>query len=382
MTFDLDILTPEKELFSGKAEFVAAQAVDGEIGILAGHAPLVSVLGRGAVRVTLPGGEKKEFPTEQGLIRTAANRVTVLLCLLLCLQAAAPAAKVYVAKTADRAEALKALFQNHPLPDLSGKKVIIKPNFNSDDPYPATTHLDTLRFVIRQVKAADPASITILERSGMGDTDQVLLNRGVYRLVKEEQIKIVNLDKLPARDWVKRGTEGTHWKEGFLIPRELLNADYVVNLACLKTHRFGGDFTLSLKNNVGLVAKWGGTYNYMWELHTSPSQRLMIAEINQYIPNHLVIIDGLKGFATEGPEKGRLIEPNIMILSEDRVAADVVGVGVLRSFGTTPKVMKGRIFDQEQIKRAAELGVGVKSAEEIELIELISRVKPFLSTAP
>ena len=294
--------------------------------------------------------------------------VIFLLVFLLGLQTAAPAEKVYLAKAKDRTEGLKALFAKYKLPDLKGKKVIIKPNFNSDDPYPATTHLATLRFVIRALKDRSPASITILERSGMGDTDQVLLNRGVYTLAKEENIKVINLDKLPGEGWVKKGAENTHWKQGFLVPKELLAADYVVDLACLKTHRFGGDFTLSLKNNVGLVAKWGGMYNYMWELHSSPNQRLMIAEINKYIPCHLVIIDGMQAFVTEGPDKGKLVKPGLLIMSEDRVAADAVGVGILRSFGTTPKVMKGKIFDQEQIKRAAELGVGVKSAAEIELI--------------
>jgi uncharacterized protein (DUF362 family) len=294
--------------------------------------------------------------------------VIFLLVFLLGFQTAAPAEKVYLAKAKDRTEGLKALFAKYKLPDLAGKKVIVKPNFNSDDPYPATTHLDTLRFVIRALKDRSPASITILERSGMGDTDQVLLNRGVYTLAKEENIKVINLDKLPGEGWVKKGAENTHWKQGFLVPKELLATDYVVNLPCLKTHRFGGDFTLSLKNNVGLVAKWGGLYNYMWELHSSPYQRLMIAEINKYIPCHLVIMDGLKAFVTEGPDKGKLVEPGLLILSEDRVAADAVGVGILRSFGTTPKVMKGKIFDQEQIKRAAELGVGVRSPAEIELV--------------
>ena len=55
---------------------------------------------------------------------------------------------------------------------------------------------------------------------------------------------------------------------------------------CLKTHRFGGDFSLSLKNNVGLVEEEGleGIYNYMLELHVSPHQLEMIAEINKYHP--------------------------------------------------------------------------------------------------
>ena len=59
-----------------------------------------------------------------------------------------------------------------------------------------------------------------------------------------------------------------------------------------------------------------------------------------------------------------------MIAGTDRVAIDAVGVALLRSFGTVPDVMNGRIFELEQIARAAELGVGIASADRITLIPL------------
>ena len=62
-----------------------------------------------------------------------------------------------------------------------------------------------------------------------------------------------------------------------------------------------------------------------------------------------------------------------------------VGVAILRSFGTTPEVSRGRVFEQDQIARAAELGLGVNSPEQIELVtgdaesqEFASTVKKFL----
>ena len=278
--------------------------------------------------------------------------------------------KVYLIRTDDRAAALHSLLKQIDLTGLKGKKIVIKPNFNSDDPFPATTHLDTLKNAIKIVKANSPASITIIERSGMGNTEKILENRGVVALAKKEGIRLINLDKLERKSWVKKGEKGTHWLRGYLVPKVLLEADYVINLPCLKTHRFGGDFTMSLKNNVGAIAKKDGIYNYMWELHASPSQRLMIAEINNAIPCSLVVMDGLKAFADLGPDKGKLIEPGVMLLSTDRVAIDAVGVAILRSFGTTPKVSRGSIFELDQIKRAADLGIGARSAEEIELIPL------------
>ncbi|HET9399861.1 MAG TPA: hypothetical protein VFO34_02835, partial [Candidatus Acidoferrales bacterium] len=52
----------------------------------------------------------------------------------------------------------------------------------------------------------------------------------------------------------------------------------------------------------------------------------------------------------------------------DRIAIDAVGVALLRHFGTTPEVSRGAIFEQEQIARAVQLGIGVKSPTEIELV--------------
>jgi uncharacterized protein (DUF362 family) len=96
----------------------------------------------------------------------------------------------------------------------------------------------------------------------------------------------------------------------------------------------------------------------------------MIAEINTALRCDLVILDGIKGFSTEGPDKGTLVEPKILAASTDRVAIDAVGVALLRHYKTTPEVEKGPLFEQEQIKRAVELGIGVQSADDIEIVPL------------
>jgi len=114
----------------------------------------------------------------------------------------------------------------------------------------------------------------------------------------------------------------------------------------------------------------GSSYDYMRELHTSPFQRLMIAEINKFYKTDLVLMDAAMGFVTDGPEKGKLVSPNLLLASKDRVAVDAVGVALLRHYGSTPEVMNGRIFDQEQISMASSLGIGVKSADKIDLVPL------------
>ena len=121
-----------------------------------------------------------------------------------------------------------------------------------------------------------------------------------------------------------------------------------------------------MKNATALVPREG--YEYMKELHSSPHQRKMIAEINSVYKSNLVIMDGVVSFVDGGPMEGTRKEANVFVAGTDKVAIDAVGVALLRILGTTPEVSKGRIFDQEQIARAVELGIGISSPEEIEFL--------------
>jgi len=79
----------------------------------------------------------------------------------------------------------------------------------------------------------------------------------------------------------------------------------------------------------------------------------MIAEINKFYNVDLIIMDAIQAFVNEGPEQGDIVEPNILLASNDRVAVDAVGIAILRSYGSTRNVMKKRIFELDQIRRAA-----------------------------
>jgi uncharacterized protein (DUF362 family) len=96
----------------------------------------------------------------------------------------------------------------------------------------------------------------------------------------------------------------------------------------------------------------------------------MIAEINNHYKTDLIIMDAMKAFVNKGPEDGKLIEPNLILLSDDRVAIDAVGVAILRHYGTTRDISRGKIFELDQIRRAAELGVGVDGPDKISIIGL------------
>lgn len=277
--------------------------------------------------------------------------------------------QVILADASDRVSGVQKLLAKFDL-NTDGT-IALKANYNSDDPFPATTHPETLRVLAEHLKS-NSRNLIMAERSGMGNTSSVLKNRGVLDLSHRLGFKLMNLDSADPEDWYDVQAEGLHWRHGFKIAKVFKEADKVVQTCCLKTHRFGGHFTMSLKNSVGLVAARpkGTSYDYMRELHTSPNQRLMIAEMNKFYNTDLVLMDATQGFSHGGPDKGVLIEPGLLLASKDRVAIDAVGVAILRLYGPTLEVMKGRLFEQEQISHAASLGVGVDSAKEIELVPL------------
>jgi uncharacterized protein (DUF362 family) len=261
------------------------------------------------------------------------------------------------------------LLQYNP---VRGKSIILKPNFNSADPAPGSTHIDTLRALVMALKEMGAAKITLAERSGPGPTTrQNMETKGIFDLAGEIGFEIVDLEVLKPEEWTRFVPKDSHWKDGFLFPQIYAKAESIVETCCLKTHQFGGHFTLSLKLAVGLVpgglGKEGGA-PFMKELHGSPYQRQMIAEINTAFKPDLIVMDGVDVFVDGGPHKGTRKQAGVILAGSDRIAIDAVGVAVLRMLGTTPEVSKGRIFEQEQIKRAVELGLGVTSPDQIQLV--------------
>jgi len=276
---------------------------------------------------------------------------------------------VVIVRTDDRAQGIRAAMAAFDLSRFRGMRIALKANYNSADPFPASTHPDTLRAVIETLAEARPAAMTLAERSGMGDTAQVLTALGVRSLARQLGVEVVVMDELNADGYVPFRPAGSQWKRGFLLARPFAGADAVVQTCCLKTHQYGGHFTMALKNAVGAVAKHdpGDGYNYMSELHRSPLQRSLIAEISLAFRHDLIVMDGMKAFITGGPHAGREVSPGVIVAGTDPVAVDAVGVAILRMHPTTDAVRSGPVFGQEQIRRAAELGIGVAAPEDIEL---------------
>jgi uncharacterized protein (DUF362 family) len=274
--------------------------------------------------------------------------------------------KVAVISTSDRIYGVNKSFELLGINPVKVKKVVLKPNFNTADPPPASTHMETFRQILVKIQEMGAESITVAERCGPANTEEAFKQKGLYELADEFGFDIVNLETVPRDEWVMKNPEGNHWKDGFLFAKVYDEAECVIETCCLKTHMYGGHFTLSMKNATALVPRVG--YKYMNELHSSPNQRKMIAEINAAYKWDIIIMDGVLAFVDGGPMEGTLKEANVFVAGTDKVAIDAVGVALLRMPGTTPEVSQGPIFEQEQIARAVELGIGISSIDEIEFL--------------
>ncbi len=76
--FNVDVVSPEGTLWSGDAEFVVARTTEGEIGILAGHEPLMAALSAGAVLIDHDGDQRTTIAVHGGFMQVVENRVTLL----------------------------------------------------------------------------------------------------------------------------------------------------------------------------------------------------------------------------------------------------------------------------------------------------------------
>jgi len=238
----------------------------------------------------------------------------------------------------------------------SGDKVIVKPNFNSDDPFPASSDPEFVKAVVSLLYKAGASLVVIIESSGVHwlPTRNVLDKTGMLKAAKESGAEVRILDD---REWVDIEIEGKRWKRVSIAKDALEEDAKFVWLPCMKTHRYAR-FSLSLKLAVGLLG-----FRQRNDLHSSFLGE-KIAELNLAVCPDLIIMDGRKCFTTGGPDVGHVEEPNVILASGDRIAIDVEALKILQSykgdveFGVSP-------WEFPQIKHAVELGLGVKGENEM-----------------
>jgi uncharacterized protein (DUF362 family) len=239
-------------------------------------------------------------------------------------------------------------------------RVLLKPNFNTSDPYPASTALDFLEAIISLISEAKPKEIVIGEScTYFLNTEKICREIGAPEIMKKFNVRWHNFDINP---WVKVKVPGGKYFKEVKIPKITQEVDKIILLPCLKTHRYAR-YTISLKITVGMLKP-----SQRGSLHLAHLEE-KIAELASVIKPDLVIVDGRKCFVTQGPEKGQLETPNILMAGTDRIALDVEGLKILQSY-KAENYLGNDPWALGQIKRAIELNLGAKSEKDYQIIEL------------
>ncbi len=229
-----------------------------------------------------------------------------------------------------------------------GDVVLLKPNFNTADPYPASTSLDFLQVVTELVYDCGAKMVITGDSSTMSlNTRKIMEELGVFDLEKKERPpRIYVFDE---REWVKKKIpEGNYLKE-LSVSEYLDRADKLILLPNLKTH-FLAKFTGSLKLSMGFMKPLERVGFHFRKLQEK------IAELNKIINSDLVIMDARKCFINKGPSEGEIRSPNLVLASRSRVKIDTEGVKIIQSFkGNSLKDINPS--ELTQIKKAIELNI-------------------------
>jgi F-type H+-transporting ATPase subunit epsilon len=78
MTMQVELVSPERILWSGEADMVVCRTTDGDIAFLSNHAPFIGALGIGMVKIEEPGGQQTKVAVHGGFVEVSHNKVTLL----------------------------------------------------------------------------------------------------------------------------------------------------------------------------------------------------------------------------------------------------------------------------------------------------------------
>lgn len=229
-----------------------------------------------------------------------------------------------------------------------GDRVLLKPNFNTADPFPASSDPEFLRAVIELVNEQEPKKVILGECCTFS-----LKTRNVMEEIDLCQCQ----DIIPAPEiiafneqrWVKKKVPDGKFLKSVSVPEVLDQVDKLILLPCLKTHAWA-QYTGALKLSVGFMKPIERLRMHIMHLQEK------IAELNKVINSDLVIMDARKCFINKGPQDGDLARPNLILASTSRVGIDIEGVKIIQQYKGN-SLCKIKAQDLTQIKWARKIGI-------------------------
>jgi len=237
-----------------------------------------------------------------------------------------------------------------------GDTVLLKPNFNSADPPPASSDPGFLKAIIELLFEHGAGKVILGECSWQGlSTRKALEQTGTILALKDTGAEIAFFDE---ESFIKVDVGGKYLKHVSLA-ESAMKADKIIYSCCLKTH-FRADFSLSLKLAFGFTKK-----RERMGFHLSHLKEKLV-DLNLVVHPNLIIADGRKCFITGGPFSGEVRTPGVVLASGDRIAMDIECIKVIGGFEGSK--LKDDPWKYVQIQHAVKLGLGAKEESAYDVV--------------
>jgi uncharacterized protein (DUF362 family) len=179
---------------------------------------------------------------------------------------------------------------------------------------------------------------------------------GILRTVEEAGAEPVFFED---HKWVEVDLPGAQHVRKAYVSQWIFKVDRVINLPVIKTHR-SASYSIALKNFIG--ATHGRQRPYLID---ASHWEEIVAELNTAYQPHLNLLDGTSVMVSGGPWSGKAAKTRVIVASGDRIAADVIGLSIIKHYAQWPEVARREVWEQKQVRRAVELGLGVKDKNAI-----------------
>ena len=238
-----------------------------------------------------------------------------------------------------------------------GDTVLLKPNYNSADPPPASTDPDFLKTLVELLYEHGAGNVVVGESSWQGlSTRRALKLAGALDALEGTKARIAFFDE---EEFTTVNVGGEYLREVNLA-QTALNIDKIVYSCCMKTH-FRADFSMSLKTAFGFTKKSERNAFHLKHLKEK------LVDLNLVVHPNLIIMDGRACFISGGPFSGEVRRPNMILASGDRITLDVESMKIIQ--GYPDSVLKENPWNYTQIKQAVALNLGTKNEKEYTVIQ-------------
>ena len=109
-------------------------------------------------------------------------------------------ATVALVRGSNRSQAVHEVLKLVSFKNMKGKSVFVKPNFNTADTPPGSTHNDILSTLVREIHERDSLSITVGDRCGPGDTQKVMEDKGIFDMGKDLGFAVLNFEAMDEKE--------------------------------------------------------------------------------------------------------------------------------------------------------------------------------------